>query len=100
MEPTLKEQEIIRRQKLDELKKMGRDPYFSKHKNSIEIPEIVKLYENFTKEELHEKETPLYDLAGRVMMVRDQGKAMFLAIKSNGLPFQFYVRKDAISEED
>ena len=100
MEQTLKEQEIIRRNKLNELKKMGRDPYFSTHQNDISIPKLINLYDEFSKEELHDKETPEYSLAGRVMMMRDQGKAMFLAIKAEGMSFQFYVRKDAISEDD
>ncbi len=33
-------------------------------------------------------------------MIRNQGKAAFISIQSNGHKFQFYVRKDSVSEED
>lgn len=100
MKEKLTEQQIIRREKLEKLKSMGRDPYFSNFNHKTTIKELLSLYDSKTKDELSEKKTPEYSIAGRVMMIRDQGKAMFIAIKSNGESFQFYLRKDAVSEED
>ena len=100
MKLKLTEQQTIRREKLEKLKSIGRDPYFSKFNVSINIDELNKLYNDKTKEELSSNQTPEYSIAGRVMMVRDQGKAMFIAIKSNGQSFQFYLRKDSVSEKD
>ncbi len=94
------EQEQIRRDKLKKLRELGRDPYFSSFKETIKISELLKLYSDKGKQDLHDNPTPEYELAGRVMMIRDQGKAMFIAIQSNGEDFQFYVRQDSISEND
>ncbi len=94
------EQEKIRREKLERLRKMGRNPYFSKFEENTTITNLIEKYDSLSKQELSENETDDYSLAGRVMMIRDQGKAIFIAIKSNGHNFQFYVRKDSISEED
>ncbi len=94
------EQEQVRREKLEQLRAMGRDPYFETFNQENTINELVELHGNSTKEELAENKTPEYSLAGRAMMVRDQGKAMFIAIQSNGENFQFYIRQDSVSEED
>ncbi len=100
MKTKFTEQQIIRREKLEKLKQMDRNPYFSKFNLDIKISELNKLYGSKTKEELSNNKTPEYSIAGRVMMIRDQGKAMFIAIQSNGESFQFYLRKDSVSEQD
>ncbi len=94
------EQELIRREKLEQLRSMGRDPYFETFKEEITIDKLVELHGNSTKEELAENQTPEYSVAGRAMMVRNQGKAIFIAIQAAGENFQFYVRQDSISEQD
>lgn len=94
------EQETIRREKLNKLKEMGRDPYFSSFDNKVSISELVKKYDSHTKEDLEKKTSPNYEIAGRAMMIRNQGKAMFVQIKSNGEVFQFYLRQDTLSKED
>jgi lysyl-tRNA synthetase class 2 len=94
------EQELIRREKLQQLKDLERDPYFSSFKNGDSIKDINIEFANHTKEELHDSPTRDFSIAGRVMMVRDQGKAMFLALKSDGNNFQIYLREDSVSETD
>ncbi len=100
MERNFTEQEIIRREKLQKLKDLGRDPYFSSFKEETTVTDLIEKYDSRTKEDLAENKTDEYTVAGRVMMVRDQGKAMFIAIKANGVAFQFYVREDSVSELD
>ncbi len=100
MTRTFTEQEKIRREKLQQLKDLGRDPYFESFEQKNTVSELVELHSNSTKEELSENHTPEYSIAGRAMMVRDQGKAMFIAIQADGEHFQFYVRQDSVSEED
>ncbi len=100
MTRTFTEQEQIRRDKLQQLRDMGRDPYFESFNYEVSISELTEKHGNSTKEELAENKTPEYNVAGRAMMVRNQGKAMFIAIQDNGETFQFYVRQDSVSEED
>ncbi len=94
------EQEIIRREKLKKLIKINRSPFDVVFKPSIEINDLKSKYESSTKEELKENKTQSYSIAGRVMMIRDQGKAIFLAVKNGDQTFQFYVREDEVSPED
>ena len=100
MKKEYSEQELNRRKKLNNLKELGRNPYFSTFVEEISIKELEYKYMNLTKEELNNNPTKEYSIAGRVMMIRNQGKAMFIAIKSNGKSFQFYVRQDSIPEKD
>ncbi len=100
MERKFTEQELIRREKLTKLKAIGCDPYFAAVKNPIPFEELTKKYQDFSKEELHEHPTKSYTIAGRVMMIRDQGKTKFVALKNNGLEFQLYIRRDELSEKD
>lgn len=94
------EQEQIRREKLKKINLMGINTYFSNFQENITIKDLEEKYSELTKEYLQENKTPIYSLAGRIMMLRDQGKAMFISIKSNGEYIQFYIRKDSITEED
>lgn len=94
------EQEIIRREKLQKLKDLGRDPFEQSFKISTSIKKLKDKYSNSTKEELQENKTENYSLAGRIMMIRNQGKAMFVAIKDNNQTIQFYLREDELTKED
>ncbi|HAA00846.1 MAG TPA: lysine--tRNA ligase [Flavobacteriales bacterium] len=87
----LTEQEVIRREKLDEIRKLGIDPYPAE-----EYP--VNAYAIDLKEQ-YEAEKPGFEnivLAGRLMSVRDMGKACFAELKDNSGRIQIYVRRDDI----
>lgn len=100
MKRNFTEQEKIRHEKLLELKKINRDPYFSSFFEKNTIKELKNEFEKFSKEELNLLKDENFSLAGRIMMLRDQGKTMFISIKSDGDKFQLYLRKDEISSED
>lgn len=88
----LSEQEIIRREKLQELHKLGIDPY-----PAAEYPvndtslNILTNYSEETKEQFQE-----VCLAGRIMANRDMGKAAFAKIQDKAGRIQVYVRRDDI----
>ncbi|MEO7393359.1 MAG: amino acid--tRNA ligase-related protein, partial [Chitinophagaceae bacterium] len=90
--PHLSEQELLRREKLAELIIMGIEPYpaplFPINSNSVYIKE------NFTTE----KKEQFADvcLAGRIMSVRDMGKANFCVIQDAHGRIQLYIRRDDI----
>jgi lysyl-tRNA synthetase, class II len=92
----LSEQEELRREKLAELIMMGIDPYpaplYPVNSNSAYIKE------NF-KEETKEQFADIC-IAGRIMSVRDMGKANFAVIQDAYGKIQLYIRRDDICPGD
>ncbi|MBK5272997.1 MAG: lysine--tRNA ligase, partial [Bacteroidia bacterium] len=88
----LSEQEELRREKLAELIMMGIDPYpaplYPVNSNSSVIK---KNFNDETKEEFAD-----VCLAGRIMSVRDMGKANFSVIQDAHGKIQLYIRRDDI----
>jgi len=88
----LSEQEQLRREKLAELIMMGIDPYpaplYPVNSNSIYIKEN---FSEATKEHFAD-----VCLAGRIMSVRDMGKANFAVIQDAHARIQLYIRRDDI----
>jgi len=89
----LSEQEIIRREKLEELKKLGIDAFpaalYPVNTTSVFIKENYKGEEN--KSAFAE-----VCLAGRVMSVRDMGKANFAVIQDSAGKIQIYIKQDDV----
>jgi len=97
-ERTLTEQEMIRSDKMNELKNLGVNPFGEEKfipKNHSD--ELKKLYDSFTKEELDEKDISA-TVAGRIMTKRGKGKAGFMHIQDAEGQIQIYLRKDKLTE--
>lgn len=94
----LTEQERVRRQKMQDLKDMGIDPFGSAYKRTTTSGKIIAQYEDKTKEELQELDVHV-KIAGRIMTKRRQGKAGFMHIQDVDGQIQIYVRKDVVGEE-
>jgi lysyl-tRNA synthetase class 2 len=87
----LSEQEIIRRQKLDELIRLGINPYPA---DLWEITHSSKqILENFESNPDGLKDI---SFAGRIMSVRDMGKAAFSFLQDSQGKIQIYVKRDEI----
>src|SRR5437867_398250 len=92
----LSEQEMIRREKLAELQRLGIDPYpaplYPVTHHSLDIKNC------FTDD----NKDALADvcLAGRIMSIRDMGKACFAELQDSQGRIQLYVRRDDLSKED
>jgi len=88
----LSEQEIIRRDKLQELQKLGIDAYpaaeYPVNNTSVNIKEH---YSEATRDQFQE-----VCLAGRIMSIRDMGKACFAVIQDSVGRIQAYIRRDDI----
>ena len=83
----------VRREKLDELQKAGRDPFReTRFDRSAWSDEIKDGYERF--------EGQTVSVAGRIMSKRGMGKAIFCHIKDDHGQIQLYVRSDAVSEQE
>ncbi|MBL7912365.1 MAG: lysine--tRNA ligase [Bacteroidia bacterium] len=91
MSAHLSEQELQRRQKLTDLRALGIDPYpaeeFKVNVNALDIKD------NYDRDKLNYKDI---SIAGRIMSVRDMGKACFAVIQDATGRIQLYVRKDDI----
>lgn len=98
METNLTEQELVRRQKMEELKEKGIAPFGQAYERTHKSGQIKEAYEGKEKEELEELDVKVR-IAGRIMTKRRQGKAGFMHIQDIDGRIQIYVRKDVIGEE-
>ena len=94
----LTEQEKIRRQKMEELREKGIDPFGHAYARTHRSGDIRSEYGECTKEELDEQNVTVR-VAGRIMTKRRQGKAGFMHIQDVDGRIQIYVRKDDIGED-
>lgn len=93
----LSEQEVLRREKLAELTKLGINAYpADEFKINVNAQDIKNNYE---RDKLNYKDIKI---AGRIMSVRDMGKAAFAVIQDSTARIQIYVRRDDIcpNEDD
>lgn len=87
----------IRRQKLDELRSLGIDPFGKKYSRSHLTADITSAYDDKTKDELQEMAVDV-TIAGRIMQKRGMGKAGFAHIQDISGKIQIYVRQDSVGE--
>lgn len=92
------EQELVRIEKVKELRSKGIEPFGSKFDVTSNSMEIKEKYQDMTKEELHDVEIPVA-VAGRIMTKRGKGKAGFMHIQDKFGQIQIYVRLDSVGEE-
>ena len=90
----LSEQEIVRRQSLQELRNMGIDPYPAAEFPTNAFSEDIK--KNFKDED--EKQEVV--IAGRMMSRRVMGKASFVELQDSKGRIQVYVTRDDICPDD
>ncbi|MCF2946178.1 lysine--tRNA ligase [Paenibacillus tarimensis] len=88
----------IRRNKLDELRALGVDPFGKKFERTHQAKEILDAYQDVSKEQLEEQAVEV-SLAGRIMQKRGMGKASFAHIQDLSGKIQIYVRQDTVDEK-
>ena len=89
----LSEQEVFRRQSLEELRKLGIDPY------PAALYE-VNSYSTDIKEEFNEDEKRYVSIAGRIMGRRIMGKASFVELQDSKGRIQIYVTRDDLCPDE
>ena len=96
MSQSLSEQEIIRREKLQQLEAAGINPYpaplYPVTHYSIDIKQ------NYTEET--KEQFAAVCVAGRIMSVNDKGKVLFVKIQDDKGIFQLYIKRDEICPEE
>jgi lysyl-tRNA synthetase class 2 len=93
----LSEQEVIRREKLKELTKLGINAYpaelFPVNTNAAFIKKNYK-------EEENKSDFADVCIAGRILSIRDMGKASFAVLQDASGKIQLYIRKDEVAAGD
>jgi lysyl-tRNA synthetase class 2 len=92
----LSEQELVRRQKLQQILDLNIDPYpaelFPVSHTALEITgnysdEVAEQYKDIS-------------IAGRIMLIRDMGKAAFVVLQDSTGRIQLYVKRDDICPDE
>ncbi|MBU0672986.1 MAG: lysine--tRNA ligase, partial [Candidatus Margulisbacteria bacterium] len=86
----------VRREKLDELKAKGINPFPYRYEKTHTAAEILKQYEKLGEGE-ESKET--VSLAGRIMTKRGHGRASFATLQDETGRIQIYSKQDVIGQD-
>ena len=86
---TFSEQEIIRREKLDEIRK-----------NRQAYPDRYELTHSLKEASILKDGTTGVKVAGRIVFVRNMGKLSFLKLRDIDSDFQVSFKKDLLGEEE
>ena len=94
----LNDQELVRRQKMEELRAKGIDPFGQAYVRNANSKSIKEGYSSFSKEELESKNVEV-SIAGRIMSKRRMGKMCFMHIQDKGGQIQLVINKADVGEE-
>ena len=94
----LNDQMLVRRQKMEQLREDGIDPFGKRFERTHNSEELHELFDPRTKEELAEMGLTA-SVAGRMMTRRGKGKAGFAHLQDREGQIQIYVRKDQVGDE-
>ncbi len=99
MERTFTEQELVRREKAENLRKLGLDPFGQRFDRTSNSKDIFEKYNEMSKEEL-ESLKPEVSIAGRIMNKRRSGKAGFMDIQDKYGNIQIYISISDVGESE
>lgn len=94
--------ELIKRryEELEEIKKLGINPYPYKFDVNTCSSDILKTYKDpESDEEKKRQKENVVSIAGRIMAIRKMGKATFCHIKDEKGRIQIYIRKDDVGDK-
>ncbi|NHN35044.1 lysine--tRNA ligase [Paenibacillus agricola] len=87
----------IRRNKLDELRGLGIDPFGQKYNVTHHAGDLLQGYDALSHDELEALPVEV-SIAGRIMQKRGMGKAGFAHVQDISGKIQIYVRQDTVGE--
>ncbi len=97
-EKDLNDQEQRRREKLEQYKALGIDPFGHKFNVDSDSIGLKKKYENLEAEEIKENEKVA--IAGRIVLLRKMGKASFFTLQDKIGKIQCYIRQDVVGDDN
>ena len=98
MEREFNDQELVRRQKMEELRNKGIDPFGQAYERNANSRTIRENFGENTKEELETKNIEV-SIAGRIMSKRRMGKMCFMHILDKDGQIQLVINKQDVGEE-
>jgi lysyl-tRNA synthetase class 2 len=88
----------LRKEKLKEIEQLGQEAYPNQFPFSHTIADIRAKWNETLAEDLDARRVTVA-VAGRIMAIRQQGKAGFATLQQEGKRLQIYVRLDAVGEK-
>ena len=98
MERQLNDQQLVRRQKMEELRQKGIAPFGNAFERNANSKSIRDAYGELSKEELEAKAVKV-SIAGRIMSKRRMGKIGFMHIQDRYGNIQVVVNKQTVGED-
>lgn len=99
MKETETDQVEQRRQKIEELKKLGYDPFSNRFRPDSTAKGLYQKYDSVSKEDLEQVDDK-FSISGRVMSKRDFGKSLFFHIADKTGKIQGYVQANRTGKEE
>lgn len=97
-EKQLNDQEQHRREKLDQYRELGIDPFGHKFLVNGTASDLKEEYASLEPEEVREDKE--VSIAGRIVLLRKMGKASFFTLQDKTGKIQIYIRQDVVGEEN
>lgn len=94
----MNDQMIVRRQKMDELRKEGIDPFGHRFQRTYLATQLHDEFDKTDKDDLMNLNKKV-TVAGRMMAKRGKGKVGFADLKDRTGKIQIYVRKDIVGDD-
>ena len=88
----------LRKSKLEELRRMGVDPYSNGFRPEHVTGRVASLYSGMSDAELGEVEQ-VFSLAGRIVSKRDFGKSAFFHLADRAGRIQGFIQKGSVDEK-
>ena len=92
------EQELVRRQKAENIRSLGIDPFGQRFDRTDFAKDIKEKYQDISHDEFETLEVKA-TVAGRIMFIRKMGKASFFTIKDKTGNVQIYISINDVGED-
>ncbi len=94
----MNDQMIVRRQKMNELREEGIDPFGHRFVRSHLAAQLHREFDDIDKDDLMDMDKKV-TIAGRMMAKRGKGKVGFADLQDRTGKIQIYVRKDIVGDD-
>jgi lysyl-tRNA synthetase class 2 len=93
------DQEMVRQDKMEELSRLGIELFPHKAEKTHSVFEVISSYSSFSDKELEEKKIRV-KVPGRILSIRQMGRATFFHISDSRAKIQVYLREDLAGEKN